>query len=76
MRRVYAVLDESACGVGFPIDCGIVSLDPTAASALPADDYGLMPYRPPLQPALALSPLPPKPVARSVCQPLRAVCWD
>ena len=30
--RVYAVLDESGCGLNFPIACGVVALDPSSAT--------------------------------------------
>lgn len=52
VRRVYAVLDESACGPGKPIDCGVVTLDPTVTSgtvAIPADYSGLQRYRAPMR---------------------------
>jgi hypothetical protein len=52
--RVYAVLDPSACGAGFSIDCGIAVLDP-AAGGLAADPAGFMPYLAPIQvPAIPL----------------------
>jgi hypothetical protein len=60
--RVYAVLDESGCGPGKPIDCGVVALDVSAtvasgAEAIPrdrtpgSDSFGdqFMPYRPPMR---------------------------
>ncbi len=67
VRRVYAVLDESGCGVDKPIDCGIVTLDPAAPSgtqAIPQDD-AVMPYRAPMRVlgrplGLAVSPKPAK----------------
>jgi hypothetical protein len=36
-RRVYAVLDESACGTGKPVACGLVALD--ADGSGPAPDF-------------------------------------
>lgn len=59
--RVYAVLDESGCGLGRPVDCGIVTLDP-ASGGIPADWAGRMPYRAPIRfpgMALALAVAPP-----------------
>jgi hypothetical protein len=50
--RVYAVLDESGCGVDRRIDCGVVALDPTVpagTSPIPGDYAGLMPYRAPMR---------------------------
>ncbi|HEX9048999.1 MAG TPA: hypothetical protein VF841_00540 [Anaeromyxobacter sp.] len=71
--RVYAVLDESGCGLDKPIDCGVVALDPTvpsgtqaipsdrtAGSAAPGDAY--MPYRAPMR-------VPGRPVAIAVSGP-------
>ncbi|HET8539196.1 MAG TPA: hypothetical protein VFL83_04930 [Anaeromyxobacter sp.] len=52
--RVYAVLDESACGPDKPIDCGVVTLDagpavPSGSMAIPDDYAGLMPHRAPMR---------------------------
>lgn len=63
--RVYAVLDESACGETERIDCGIVSLDPsdtTPEEAIPPDYAGLMPYRAPMQ-------VPGRPLALAISAP-------
>jgi hypothetical protein len=65
--RVYAVLDESGCGPGRPIDCGLVSLDPDPAlppgpDAIPADWAGRMPYRAPIV-------LPGRPLVLAVAGP-------
>ncbi len=49
--RVYAVLDESGCGLRAEIDCGVVALDPsTNALVLDPTPVGTMhaPYRAPL----------------------------
>lgn len=65
MVRVYAVLDESGCGVDKPIDCGVVTLAPelsSAADAIPDDWAGRMPYRAPI-------PIPGRPLALAVAQP-------
>jgi hypothetical protein len=35
VRRVYAVLDESACGTGKPVACGLVALDADAGGLAP-----------------------------------------
>ncbi len=64
VRRVYAVLDESGCGLAKPIDCGVVALDPNAASgttAIPDDDQ-FMPYRAPMR-------VPGRPLAIAVSGP-------
>lgn len=47
VERVYAVLDESACGIAHRIDCGVAILDP--ASGLLPDPAGRMPYLAPIQ---------------------------
>jgi len=64
LPRVYAVLDESACGPGEAIDCGIVTLDPALAGgpAIPGDWAGWMPYRAPMR-------VPGRPLALAVAAP-------
>ncbi len=64
VARVYAVLDESACGISQRIDCGVAMLefDPvTGAGGLLPDLTGRMPYRAPI-------PLPGRPVAIAVAK--------
>lgn len=67
--RVYAVLDESGCGLDRRVECGIVTLDPAKTLLGPGDDHipedasGRMPYRAPIHVsgrplALAVSPPP------------------
>jgi hypothetical protein len=63
--RVYAVLDESGCGLDQRIDCGVVTLAPETGSI--AADWmppgaGQMPYRAPI-------PIPGRPLALAVAQP-------
>lgn len=62
--RVYAVLDESGCGLDRPIDCGVVTLAPelAGAEAIPEDWAGRMPYRAPI-------PIPGRPLALAVAPP-------
>lgn len=64
VTRVYAALDESGCGPGKRIDCGIAMLDPAAGGLVP--DWPLsapaMPYRAPLR-------LPARPLALAIATP-------
>jgi hypothetical protein len=78
--RVYAVLDESGCGLGRRIECGVVTIDPAKTLLGPGDDYipedwagRRMPYRAPIavpgRPlALAVSPPPAAPPAPELTQ--------
>ncbi len=65
VERVYAILDESGCGLHAPIACGLVTLDPaTGALALDPTPAGTMhaPYRAPIPipgAALGLAAAPP-----------------
>ena len=71
VQRVYAILDESGCGLHAPIACGLVALDPSGGT-LP-DPAGELPFRAPIAipgaaralaatepPAVAPSPLDPE----------------
>ncbi len=61
VARVYAVLDESGCGLDRRIACGVVTLDPVAGG-IPADESGRMPYRAPIE-------IPGRTLALAVAQP-------
>jgi len=48
--RVFAALDPSGCGPELPIDCGIVTVDPSVGvRGLAPDPLGELPYQPPIR---------------------------
>jgi hypothetical protein len=63
VQRVYAVLDETACGRDARVPCGIAVLDPVSGDLLP-DPAGEMPYLAPIPvPGLPIAIVPSGPPA-------------